>query len=126
MGMRATGVTIERIAEVALEGESRLLRGMVMALLRENPDLSEISRPRTEDKRILATAASLLELFAERRGQSPPAWTEDIAPLPEPLYLVEGIGPATTKQIRRLADSGSPEPLRKRNLFATHNYLRLV
>ena len=126
MGMRATGVTIEKIAEGALQGESRLLRGMVMALLRENPDLSEIPRPQTNDKRVLAAAASLLELFAERRGQSPPEWTKDIGPLPEPLYLVKGIGKETTRQIRRLADAGSPEPLRKRNLFATHNYLHLV
>jgi hypothetical protein len=121
-----TGVSIEQIAELALQEESRLLRGMTMAFLRENPFLSKISRPQTKDQRILAAAASLLELFAERRGQQPPEWTKEIGPLPEPVYLVKGIGRETTKFIRRLADAQSPEPLRKRGFLATANYLTFV
>jgi hypothetical protein len=124
--MVVTGVTIEQIAEVALAGGSRLLRGMTMALLRENSDLSQIPRPKTDDPLILAAAASLIELFAQRRGQSPPEWTKEIGPLPKPIYLVKGIGKETTKNIRRLADAQSPEPLRKRGFLAPANYLTFV
>jgi hypothetical protein len=126
MAMDQTNVTIEQVASKALQGDDRLLRGMVMALLRENPNLTDITRPQTDDHRILAASASLLELFAQRSNQSPPEWTKEIGPLPEPVYLVNGIGEATTKFIRRLADDQSPEPLRKRGFLATPNYLTFV
>jgi hypothetical protein len=125
--MKRTNVTIEQIASRVLdEGEDRLLRGMVMALLDENPTLSDISRPQTEDHRILAVSASLLELFAQRSNQSPPEWTKEVGPLPEPIYLVHGIGEATRKYLRRISDAQSPEPLRKRGFVATPNYLTFV
>jgi hypothetical protein len=126
MAMKRTNVTIEQIASKALEGNDRLLRGMVMALLDENPTLSDILRPQTDDQRILAASASLLELFAQRSNQSPPEWTKEIGPLPEPVYLVNGIGPATRGYLRRIADAQSPEPLRKRGFLATPNYLTFV
>jgi hypothetical protein len=124
--MKRTNVRIEQIAKKALEGNDRLLRGMVMALLRENPTLSDIPKPQTDDQRILAASASLLELFALRSNQSPPEWTKEIGPLPETIYLVHGIGEATRKYARRLADAQSPEPLRKRGFLATPNYLTFV
>lgn len=124
--MSMTTCTIEQVARGALEGESRLLRGITMAFLRQNPRLNLVPRPETDDKCVLAAAASLLELFAQRSGQPPPEWTRDIGPLPNPIYLVKGIGPATTRSIRRLARDESPEPLRKRGFLATPNYLSFV
>jgi hypothetical protein len=124
--MERTNITIEQIASKALEGNDRLLRGMVMALLRENPNLSDIARPQTDDQRVLAASASLLELFAQRYNQAPPDWTKEVGPLPEPVYLVNGIGPATRKYLHRIADAQSPEPLRKRGFLATPNYLTFV
>lgn len=128
MVMKRTNVTIEQIASKALqeEGEDRLLRGMVMALLRENPILSDISKPQTDDHRILAVSASLLELFAQRSNQSPPEWTKEIGPLPETIYLVHGIGNGTREYLHRIADAQSPEPLRKRGFLATPKYLTFV
>ncbi len=102
------------------------MRGMVMAFLRQNHNLSAVPRPHTRDKKTLAAAASLLELFAERRGQAPPEWTGEIEPLPTPMYLAQGIGPATRRSIRRLADEKSPEPLRRRGFLAPPNYLTFV
>jgi hypothetical protein len=122
--MKVTGVTIEQIAVRAFEGEDRLLRGMVMALLRENPDLSRIPKPQTDDPRILAAAASLIELFAQRRGQRPPDWTKDIGPLDTPVFLFKGA--ERMKNTRRLCEEHSPEPLKKRGFLATPNYLTFV
>jgi hypothetical protein len=126
MVMKRTNVTIEQIASKALQGEDRLLRGMVMALLRENPALCDITRPQTDDQQILAASASLLELFAERYNQSPPEWTKEIGPLTEPIYLVNGIGKESRRLVHRMADAQSPEPLRKRGFLATANYLTFV
>lgn len=121
-------VTIEEIASAILrtQGEDRPLRGMAMEFLRQNPDLSVVDRPCTNDRKILAAAASLLELFAQRRDQSAPSWTQEVEPLPDPIYLVEGAGPAMTEHLRRLADEKSPEPLRRRGFFAPPGILSFV
>jgi hypothetical protein len=120
-------VTIDQIAEVAIKrDDDLLLRGMTLRFLRENPYLSEIPRPKTDDLRILAAAASLLELFAQRRGQKPPQWTEEIGPIPEPMYLVKSAEKETMKFTKHLCDTQSPEPLRKRGFKATPNFLELV
>src|SRR5262245_10526388 len=122
--MKITGVTIEKIAEVALGEGGRLLRGMAMALLRENPDLSCIPKPQTNDPRILAAAASLIELLAQRRGQRPPEWTKEIGPLDTPVFLFKGA--EQMKNTRRLCEEHSPEPLKKRGFLAPPNYLTFV
>ena len=46
-------VTIEQLAEAALNQESLLLRGLTQDLLREQPGLSDYPKPRTNDPRIL-------------------------------------------------------------------------
>lgn len=119
---------IEQIARAALtDDENRHLRGAVMAFLRQNPDLSSVNRPCTQDKSVLAVAASLLELFAQRIGQSPPAWTAEIESLPEPVYLVKKVvGEATSAVLRRLAEERSPKPFKKRNILAPPKYLTFV
>lgn len=63
---------IEQLAEAALNGESLLLRSLTQDLLRENPNLGECPKPQTNDSRLLAAAASLVELLALRLGQTPP------------------------------------------------------
>ncbi|HKQ77074.1 MAG TPA: hypothetical protein VJ810_25485 [Blastocatellia bacterium] len=79
-------VTLEQLAEAALNRESLLLRNLTHDLLRENPNLSECPKPQTYDLRILAAAASLVELLALRLRQTPPNWTKDVGALPEPVY----------------------------------------
>jgi hypothetical protein len=97
---------------------------MAMALLRENPDLRCIPKPQTDDPRILAAAASLIELLAQRRGQSPPDWTKDIGPLDTPVFLFKWA--ERMKNTRRLCEEHSPEPLKKRGFLAPPNYLTFV
>lgn len=121
-------ITIEKIARAALDrDEDRPLRGAVMEFLRQNRNLSVVPRPNTKDGAVLAVAASLLELFAQRSGQAPPGWTAEIGPLPTPIYLVkEVIGPATAKALRRSAEENSPSPLKSRNILAPPKYLTFV
>ena len=105
-------VRIEQLAEAVLNGEGLTARSLVQDLFSERPRLADISRPPVDDERILAASASLLELFASRWGQDAPAWTKDISPLAEPIYLLKSIN--TMKRLRKLCERESPESLRKR------------
>jgi hypothetical protein len=127
--MTESKITVEQLAKTALDAAldsdylplSLQLRALTQEFLRQNPQLSEINRPNTNDLRALAAAASLIELFALRSGQQPPAWTTEIRPLPEKMYLINAaaIGSFT----RWLCDTESPEPLRKRGFLAPPNFL---
>jgi len=114
-------VTIEQIAHAALAGDSLETRSLTQDFLRQNPDLHLVPKPQTDDSITLAASASLLELFAERRGQKPPTWTKKIGSLPEPIFLVKAA--TTMKYLRALCEAESPEPLRKRGFYAPPEYL---
>lgn len=114
-------VIIEEIAQAALTGDGLETRSLVQDFLRQNPELNQIPIPDTNDMKVLAATASLLELFAARRGQQPPAWTSKIGSLPEPIFLVRAA--ATMKHLRALCEAESPEPLRKRGFYAPPEYL---
>jgi len=116
--------TIEQLAEAALKGESLLLRSLTQDLLREQPRMSEYPKPQTNDSRLLAAAASLVELLASRLHQTPPPWTQDVGALPEPIYLLKAA--ASMKRLRELCETESPEPLRKRGFYAPPNFLEFA
>ena len=114
-------VRIEQLAEAAINQDALSLRSLTQDLLRERPQLKDFPRPTTVDYRTLVAAAALIELFAERLHQEPPAWTREIGPLPEPIYLVKAA--ATMKRLRVLCEQQAPEPLRRRGLYAPPNFL---
>lgn len=116
--------TIEHVAEAALSGEALRLRGLVQEMLLEFPQLAEVPRPTTDDQRLLAIAAALVELIAVRAGQPAPSWTADIGPAPAPIYLVRSA--LTMRHLRHLCETGSPEPLKRRLLYAPPNYLAVA
>lgn len=117
-------VTIEQLAQAALNRESLQLRSLTQDFLHENQRLSEYARPTTTDARVLAAAAALIELFALRQKQAPPAWAKDVGPLPEPFFLLESA--AKLKRLRALCETQAPEPLRKRRLYAPPNFLEFA
>lgn len=114
-------VQIEHIAEAALGGDSLRVRSLVQDFFRQHPDLATIRPPQTDDERILAISAALLELFAMRTNQTAPVWTPAVGPLPEPIYLLKSAH--HMKRLRMLCEKESPEPLRKRRFYAPPDYL---
>lgn len=112
---------IEQIAKAALQRESLLLRSLVQEFLRSEPVLADIPTPQTNDKSVLAMSAALLELLALRTDQKPPAWTAEIGPAAEPVYLLKAA--AQMKRLQTLCRQESPEPLRKRKFYAPPDYL---
>jgi hypothetical protein len=112
---------IEKLAKAALKQDALLLRSLTQDLLREYPTLKDFPRPSAVDFQTLAAAASLIELFALRLRQEPPAWTNEVGPLPEPIHLLKAA--ATMKHLRALCEQQAPEPLRKRGFYAPPNFL---
>lgn len=116
--------TLEEIAQAALNYDSLRLRSLTQDFLRHTPQFASVPRPATEDARVLAVAASLLELLAARRGQTSPAWTKEIGSLPEPFFLLKAAG--SMRRLRELCETQSPEPMRKRGLYAPPNFLEFA
>ena len=117
-------VTIEQLGQAALNGESLLLRSLTQDLIREHPTISDCPKPGTDDPRLLAAAASLVELLSLRVGQTPPPWTSDVGALAEPIYLLKEA--ANMKHLRVLCETEAPEPLRKRGFYAPPNFLEFA
>lgn len=115
---------IEQLAQAALERDHLKLRSLVQDLTREKIDWSRIPRPSTNNARLLVVSAALVELLAQRNNQGLPAWTKEIGPLKEPFFLLESA--AGMKRLRLLCETQSPEPMRKRLLFAPPHFLEFA
>ncbi len=116
--------TLEDVARAALRYDSLGVRSLTQDLLRATPRLATVPRPTVEDARVLSVAAALVELLALRQQQPPPAWAREIGPLAEPFFLLKAA--ETMKRLRQLCETQSPEPMRKRRLYAPPNYLEFA
>jgi hypothetical protein len=114
-------IRIEQLAEAAINQDALRLRSLTQDFLLERPMLCDVPKPDSADFRIIAAAASLMELLATRLHQEPPTWTSEIGALREPIHLVKAA--ATMKHLRALCEQQSPEPLRKRGFYAPPNFL---
>jgi len=115
---------IEELSRAALARHHLKLRSLVQDLTRSNTDFSQVPRPSTEDPRLLTMTASLVELLAARQKQNPPAWTKEIGPLKEPFFMLESA--ASMKRLRNLCETQSPEPMRKRLVYAPPHFLEFA
>ena len=87
-------------------------------------DTSACSFARAQDKARNVMAAKINELLATRQNQTPPSWTKEIGALNEPFYLLRSA--ETMKRLRVLCETQSPEPMRKRQLYAPPNFLEFA
>jgi hypothetical protein len=115
---------IEQLAQAALERDHLKLRSLVQDFARAKIDYSKLLRPTTTDTRLLVISAALTELLAQRNNQTPPAWTKEIGALKEPFFLLESV--TTMKRLRTLCETQSPEPMRKRLLYAPPHFLEFA
>jgi hypothetical protein len=115
---------IEQLAQAALKRDSLLLRSLVQDWVRSGRPASELRRPQTDDAKVLVIPAALVELLAERQGQNPPAWTQEIGALSEPFFMLEAA--SSMKRLRMLCETQSPEPMRKRRLYAPPHFLEFA
>ena len=115
---------IEQLAQAALERDHLKLRSLVQDLTRAKIAWGKLPRPSTTDGRLLFISAALTELLAQRNNQTPPAWTKEIGALKEPFFLLESA--KTMKRLRVLCETQSPEPMRKRLLYAPPHFLEFA
>jgi hypothetical protein len=115
---------IEQLAQAAISQDHLRLRSLVQDLVSSRIEISKLTAPKSDDARIRATSASIAELIAMRQNQAPPSWTKEIGALKEPFYLLESA--QQMKRLRKLCETQSPEPMRKRKLYAPPHFLEFA
>lgn len=88
---------------------------------RSNFVWSKVPPPAGLDPTASALAAGVTELLAFRSGQTPPAWTAQIPPAPERIFLVRSA--TTMPRLRELCEREGPPPLRHRGFLAPPEFL---
>lgn len=88
---------------------------------REAVNWTDVPRPAGWSAMELAVAAGVVELFAARARQQPPAWTAAVGSAPEPVYLVRAA--ETMPRLRRSCETEGPESLRVRRIYAPPEFL---
>lgn len=122
--VKANTSELEQMAQALLDRDAMRLRLLVQAWLRAAPRFDTVPRPTTRNPRVLAAAAALVELLAERANQPPPSWTADVGGLSEPFFVMSYADrPGYT---RDLCLRESPAPLKQRNIFSPANFLNMV
>lgn len=66
--------TLERLANAILAERDLDARQFTQDLWREYPVFSVIKKPTSQNIQVVTLCAALVELFAQRRKQSPPEW----------------------------------------------------
>lgn len=115
---------ITLLSPAAVNHDWLALRSLVQELYRSGIPLSQQEKPAESDYRLLVIQAALLELLAQRWQQVPPAWVAEVGSLEEPFFLVKSA--LQMPNLRQLCETQAPESLKKRNIFATPNFLEFV
>lgn len=114
------------MAQAALNDDDMAARacGLEFERAARQHAIADLPRPNLDDGRVLITCAAFAELFAERLGQRAPAWTAGVGGLDTRFIFF----PTLRKYPEMLPDLvlETPEPLRRRNMVSTRNYLRHV
>ena len=122
MRQRDQRMLLRGIARAALAGRDIIARAYSNELARSLSDqpIVNVGKPASRG-RTLVLCAALAEMFAERRGEQPPAWAAEIGGLEEPFILFRIA--RTNSEFRKVLEATAPEPLRRRNFLAAHNWL---
>jgi hypothetical protein len=85
---------------------------------------AHVEEPIGLTERELTIAAGLVELLAARDGSSAPTWTRRIGPYSEVVVLDPGLEQMPRSYAHARTDG--PEPLRRRNLIALPDFLKVA
>ena len=116
-------MAIEVLVKSILDGRPLDARQWVADAKRAGVRFDRIAKPQLCDSIELALAAGITELLASREHQAAPSWTSEIGQLPEPFYI------GKLAEMPRSAEDArcnGPEPLRRRNVFASPNFLSIA
>lgn len=114
-------ITTLAIAEAALTLDNFALRCCVQEMIHAYPQVNKWRIPDSQDATVLAVAASIAELVANRLNQAAPLWAKQIPGLPQNFYLVSSAH--TMPGMKTLCDQESPAELHKRGFLAPPGFL---
>jgi hypothetical protein len=109
------------LVRAILSGDLLAARQWVADAHRERISWERVGRPTGLDEREMTVAAGIAELLAARDGEPAPAWTLSIGAQGEPLFLDPGLQDMPRTLAHAMTDG--PEPLRRRNMFASPDFL---
>lgn len=112
---------IRELVHALLAGDLLAARQYVADAQRVHVQWNQLEQPVGLTEQEMSVAAGLVELFASRAGAPPPPWTKTIGAVRELLVLDPGLEQMPRSFAR--ACSAGPEPLRKRNLVASPDFL---
>jgi len=115
---------IEILVRAILAGDLIAAREWIADARRCDFSWNSVMRPVGLDTNELVVAAGLLELLAQRDGISAPAWTSGVQAASELIILDPGL-----ERMRRTferARTDGPEPLRRRNIVAPADFLKIA
>ena len=114
-------VSIKKVAQYALFSDDRTLDILIESFIKENPILKDVPKPDTNDQRTLSVAAGIIELLAIQLDQEPPEWSATIGEMPEPFFIRKNA--SKYEWLKQLCLTELPEPLKKRRIYSTGNFL---
>ncbi len=112
---------LEEMAESLLRRDALALRELANEWWQRFDDAEIWTEPNNPDHDILAVAAALAELFADRAGVAPPTWTASAGQLEKPFYALAAA--SRLKTVREMCEQESPTPLQKRGILAPGAFL---
>lgn len=113
--------TLERLANAILAERDLDARQFTQDLWREYPVFSVIKKPTSQNIQVVTLCAALVELFAQRRKQSPPEWAAEIGGIAEPTYVMPSF--AKNRYWRIVCQAETPNSFRMRNWLAPADFL---
>lgn len=112
---------VHDLVRALLENDTLSARQWVVDAGRTGFVWSHVARPDDLDGAGMTVAAGVVEMLAERAGQSAPVWTSGVPAAEEPIYLVRAA--RQMPRLRRLCETEGPEPLRRRSVLAPPDFL---
>jgi|SRR5271155_53259 len=107
------------LVRAAVRRDDLAARQFVKDAKRTGFDWSNVPAPTFPQARLRAVYAGFVEMFTERNGQAPPAWTKDVLASPKPVFL-------SSRKRRRTVEKAPNATLKNRNVFAHAEYLDVL
>ena len=114
---------LEKLVRAILDNHLVEARQWIADAQRTGMRFDSMPLPPLQSNQERVLAAGLVELLASRDEQMAPSWAGQIGSLPEPFFVGNRL-----KEMPRSAEearTNGPEPLRRRNIFASPNFLTI-
>jgi hypothetical protein len=112
---------IRELVHALLTGDLLAARQCVADAQRTQVQWNRLEQPTDLTDVEMSVAAGVVELLASRAGAPPPPWTKTVGGVRELLVLDRGLEQMPRSFAR--ARTAGPEPLRRRNLIASPDFL---